>query len=226
MGEPGEALAALEKEIRISPTNGEYHFLLGRAHLQLQQYAKAVEYYTKAHALRPKDSRPCYGLSVAHARLGQAEQAGRMQEKFKNLRAAEDAAVSQRRKTDFNRDWAIQTLTKTLTGAGIAYNRHKILEKAEERWLRAAALDAKSRVCRHELVDLYVRQGRLGEAVEICGQLQRAYPNIANYHLRAGLLCAQLKQWAPAKRALKKALELDPDNKQIKEAYKRLQERQ
>ena len=44
--------------------------------------------------------------------------------------------------------------------------------------------------------------------------------------MRAGLLYARLKQWDLAETALKKAVELDPNNMQIKEAYKRVQERQ
>jgi len=226
MGKPAEALAALQDEIRISPGNGEYHFLLGRAYLQLQEYAKAAKSYEKAHEIRPRDSKTCYGLAVAYARSGQADKAGETREKFKSLRAEEDAAVSQRRKTAFNRDWAIQTLTRTLTGAGVVYNHNGEPKKAEAHWRRAAELDAKSRACRHALVDLYTQQGRAGEAIEICGQLLQAYPKIADYHLRTGLLYVRLKQWAPAETALKKAIELDPNNKQIKEAYKQLQERQ
>ncbi len=225
-GKPAEALALLQEEIRISPGNGEYHFLLGRAYIQLHDYARAAKCYEKAHEIQPRDSKTCYGLSVAYARSGQADKATRMQDKFKNLRAAEDKAVSQRRKTAFNRDWAIQTLTRTLTGAGIVYARNGKPKKAEKQWRRAAVLDAKSRACRHALVDMYTQQGRAGEAIEICGQLQQAYPKIADYHLRTGLLYIRLKQWAPAETALKKAIELAPNNKQIKEAYQRLQERQ
>ena len=209
-GKPAEALAPLQEEILISPQGGEYHFLLGRAYLQLQEYARAAKCYEKAHDIRPRDSKTCYGLSVAYARSGQADKAQRMQDKFKSLRAAEDKAVSQRRKTAFNREWAIQTLTRTLTGAGIVYARNGKPKKAEEQWRRAAALDAKSRACRHALVDMYTQQGRVAEAVEICGQLQRAYPETADYHLRTGSLYARLKRWAPAEKAIRKAIALAP----------------
>ncbi|MDP7286793.1 MAG: tetratricopeptide repeat protein [Phycisphaerae bacterium] len=226
MGKPAEAIEPLEREVRISPRNAEYHFLLGRAHLQLNQYAKAAKYYEKAHEIQPRDSKTCYGLSVAYARSEQADKAGRMLEKFKSLRAEEDASLSQRRKTSFNRDWTIQTLARTLTGAGIVYDRNRESKKAEKLWRRASRLNPKARICRHELASLYVRQGRTNEAIEICLHLQKTYPNVADYHMRAGLLYARLKQWDLAETALKKAVELDPNNMQIKEAYKRVQERQ
>jgi len=225
MGKPEEAVEPLEKEVRISPKNADYHFLLGRAHLQLGQYAKAVECYMKAYEISPSDSRTCYGLSAAYARLGQPGKAAEMRKKFQALRSEENASVSERRRTTFNREWTIQTLTRTLTGAGIVYRRNRKFKKAENHWLRAAVLDPKTRICRHELAALYVQQGRKDKAVEICRQLQKAHPKVADYHKRAGLLHEELKQWDLAEAALKKALELAPDDEKTREAYRRVRER-
>ena len=210
MGKPAEALTALQEEVRISPGNGEYQFLLGRAHLQLHEYPEAVKYYEKALEIEPRNSKACYGLSVSYSRSGQPDKAKRMRDKLKSIRAEEDTAVSQRRKNDFNRDWAIQTLTRTLTGAGVVYNRNGVPQKAENCWRQAAALDEKSKACRHALADLHTQQGRLPEAIEICEQLQRIDPKVADYRLRAGTLYARLKQWAPAEKTLRKAIAITP----------------
>ena len=218
-GEYQEAISLLHQEIAISPNNGESYFLLGRAYLQLKAYEKAAENYERAHEIKPDESRTCYGLSVAYARLGQTDKAAQFREKFDKLRATEDRAISKRRATSFNLDWATQVLARTHTGAGIVHSRAGQWTEAEAHWRRAARIGPNSRACRHELADLYEKSGHLAEAVEICEQLRRIDPGVADYHLTAGILHARLRHWNTAEEALRKTIELAPEEP---DAYRNL----
>jgi len=210
MGKAEEAIAAAEKGLSIRPNDRENYLLLGKAHLQLKDYAKAADNYEKARQLRPDESRSYYGLAAVYARQGQADKARQYTEQFKKLRDAEDKArVDHRRASDYHARlvWA---LAKVRTDAGRLYAARGMPEKAEEHWRRAAAFDPENKVCRQELVALYMRTGRERRALTFAEQLRAIDPKNAVYHLNAGALLAALERLDAAEEATRKGLELAP----------------
>ncbi|MDP6546857.1 MAG: tetratricopeptide repeat protein [Phycisphaerae bacterium] len=81
LGKPWEALDALPREIQDFPKSAPYD-ILGKAHLQMKQYEKAVASFEKMLAIAPNDSSSCYGLAIAWARLGKSDKAMKYREKF------------------------------------------------------------------------------------------------------------------------------------------------
>ena len=214
MGNPQEAIAAAQKELALNPANPEIRVFLGKAYLQLKEYDKAVAAYEKARQFRPRDSRPYLGLATAWARLGQADKAKEYSEQFRKIRDEKDKAlVDSRRATDDRIDdrlWAAQFLAKTRTDAGGLYAAHGKLEKAEEHWRRAAAVDPGNITCRLGLVELYVRGGRERLALTFAEQLRAIDPKSATDHFRTGALLARLQQFDAAEEAVRKGLKAAP----------------
>jgi len=210
MGKPEEAIAAAEKGLSIRPDDREAHLLLGKAYLQLKEYGKAADNYEKARQLRPADSWSYYGLAAVYARQGQADKARQYTEQFKKLRDAEDKARIDWRRTAERQSQVVQALAQVRTDTGRLYAAHGKLDTAEEHWRRAAALDPRNKVCRQELVALYMRTGRERQALTFAEQLRAIDPKNAVYHLNAGALLAALERLDAAEEATRKGLELAP----------------
>ncbi len=211
MGKPEEAIAVAGKGLSIRPDDRETHLLLGKAYLQLKEYGKAVDHYEKARGLRPDDSRSYYGLAAVCARQGQTDKARQYTEQFKKLRDEEDRArVDKRRSTDTQAQ-VVKNLSQVRAIAGRLYAAHGNLEKAEEHWRRAAALDPGDKACRQELVDLYMGTGRKRQALTFLEQLRAIDPKDAVYHLNTGVLLTRLERLDAAEEAVRKAIELAPD---------------
>jgi len=211
LGNPQDAVEALQEEIRHHGEARTAYSILGQAYLELKQYESAVANYEKALEMAPDDSRACYGLTIACARLGQAEKARQFREKFSKLRAAEDESVDVRRKTSSDLGWMRRAVSRIHVDASQAvYLKHGLPLEAERHLKRAAVLDPKSQLCRQRLVAFYVRQQRSAEAVEICQQLRQLDPDNSAYHLNAGAILASLRRLDAAEEALRKGIELAP----------------
>jgi len=212
MGKPEEAIAEVEKEMKFSPNDRENHLLLGCACLQLKDYDKAVAHYEKARQIKPDDSRPYHGLATACARLGQVDKAREYTEQFKRHRAAEDKVLLEVRNGKADRDWATRVLVLARGDAGDVCASHGRLEKAEEHWRRAAALDPRDTICRRRLVELYMSTGRDRQALTFSEQLRAIDPKNATYHLNTGALCTRLEMFDAAEEAVRQSIELAPEH--------------
>lgn len=216
LGKPKEAVAALEKEIELSPHCGVYFRLMGQAHLQCQEFEKARQDFEKALELLPSDSMSHHGLSHAFARLHQPDSAKQHAEQFNALRAKEKGketvVLDERRKEVDQRVWASRVAAKTYTDAALPYLASGNSEKAEQYWRRAASLDPKNAVCRQHLVESCMKRQQGNEALEFCEQLRAIDPDNAIYQLNTGVLLAQLQQFDQAEETLRKAIQLAPNH--------------
>lgn len=211
LGELDEALAAIEKEKRLSPDLNEVHIILGRIHLQRKEYQQATGAYARALELKPGDSRCYFGLATASARLGRSDESKAYMAQFTELRAVEDeASATKRRATDVIAR-AGPILAETLVDAGRTYHAYGQVEKAEQQWRRAAAVDPANTACRLQLVNLYRKARRGQEAAEVCAQLTRIEPDNAYYHFVTGVVFGELRRFSEAEQALRKSIELAPE---------------
>lgn len=74
-GRPQEAYPALEKAVRLSPSNAEARYQLGVLLFKRRLHAAAVRQLEEAIALRPTDARALDYLALAFEALGEAEPA-------------------------------------------------------------------------------------------------------------------------------------------------------
>jgi tetratricopeptide (TPR) repeat protein len=210
-GKPDEAIAAIEKELALSPANPRCFALLGKAHLQRQDYEKAVENYCRAMEGGQADPAVCYGLAAAYARLGRKDKAEECVQRFQALRAQQgQAGVQDKERGHIDLAVSTDVLVMVLGDAGQTYAEHRNLPKAETCWRRAAAIDPKNQGCRYSLVQLYGATGRPREAVSVCEELRAAAPGSAANETYIGVLLARSGQFDAAEAALRKAIELDP----------------
>jgi len=212
LGEPRKAITALQKELAYHPRTASPHIALGRAYLQLEQYDKAAESYAKAVEKVPEGSGGYYGLATAYAKLGQADQARKYRLKFTEIRARMDEVVRARRGTagDLARMRRLASLMHSDV-AKFVYARHGRGDQAERHFTRACELDLESRSARQRLLDFYMQQKRPAEAAVICKQLTELAPDNAAYHLNAGVIFGGLKRLDEAEKALRRGIELAPD---------------
>jgi tetratricopeptide (TPR) repeat protein len=210
LGRPEEAVSALKAETRHHPGGGGAYLLLGQAFLQLQAYDQAIPQYRVALEKLPGDSRPCYGLAKAHAKLGQRDKAAEYSKTFKRLRAEENKRVQQRRKRHTELTYLARIAARTHTKAGLVYLGHGHAGKAEQHWRRAAFLDSENELCRQKLTDLYMSRNDWAKALDVCKQLPRIDARNATHHLNTGVLFGRLKQYAAAEKEIRHALRLDP----------------
>jgi len=210
MGKLDVALAALHKEIRISPRAPANYLLLGKIHLEREEYEEAIAAYTKAVQSGYRQSSAYYGLATASTRLGRTDQAARYMEQFTKLRVEEDKAVSRRRRASGQVLGLAKILAQTLTDAGRIYLGRRQGSKAEQCWLKAASLVPGHIGCRQQLVLLYMNTQREEQAVAVCGQLTRIDPGDPTARVNMGVLLARLERFDAAEKAVREAIRLAP----------------
>jgi len=209
-GDLRQAVETFQQWLDVSPERYEPRLKLAQALFQLREYEKAVENYQKAAELNPSDSATQYGLANVYARMRQRDKAAEAMQKFKDLQGDEKRAEQQGRMAARD-SWDGHTLLgETLADVGRIYGEQGDLRKAQHSWERGMAVDSRNKFCREELFNLYTRNGRTREALELCEQLRQLDPGNASYHLNAGYFLTQSRQFPQAEEASSKAIELAP----------------
>ena len=228
LAQPGESLAALEKAVELSPQSAVDHHLLGQAYQQLRQYEQAKRSYVTALHINPNYTEACYGLATVSARLGQKDEAAKYRAKFKEMKARDWEGLPDKRDYVLHHKFVVRSrhrASNVHTNAGVLYYEHGRRQTAEQHWRRAATLDPTNTGCREELMTLYQQDGRNTEALRICEQLIRLVPARAQYHMCAGTLLTRMDRTEEALQAVKKAIELEPDNVTFRRIYDQIQKR-
>ena len=91
-GDTQNALLYAEKAVQAAPGDFATHIALGRAALDSDNVARAVEQLSLAVKLAPESADAHYSLASAYSRAGRKDDAQREQEEFKRLRKLVDAA--------------------------------------------------------------------------------------------------------------------------------------
>lgn len=222
LGRLDEALAAIEEEMRGPSDLVETYIAMGKIRFQRREYEEAMEAYAEAARRRPKDSRPYYGLATASARLGRRDESREYMATFQRLRAVEDEASTTRRRSADQMRPVAQILCQVMTDAGRVYAAHERYADAERCWRRAAEVDTRDTGSRVQLVNRYRADGRKGMALTVCRELTRIEPDNARYHHVAGITLAEMGQYDEARAELRRAVELDPNDDHIQQAYRQL----
>jgi tetratricopeptide (TPR) repeat protein len=200
----------LEKNIQRQPTFWEPHLLLGQAHAQRKDYAKAKETYSRLIQSGAAPAAAYHGLAMALARLGEKDQAGQYLEKFRQLEASEFAIVK-KGKVEYNDLQAMMVDTaNVLSSAGQLFLARKRPAEAEKLWRRAAASDPAHVKSRQGLAWLCRSSGRIAEAVGFLQQLVEIDRGSVAYLVEIGRLEADMKHFDAAEAALRTACQRAP----------------
>lgn len=175
LGRFEEAIEALKPGDPTAAESVRSYLLLGKASMQLDDYAKAVQFYESAVQLNPQCREAYYGLAQACQRLARGEEARRHLQKFQSLEADEASADDRsayKRLIESDATLVRQEVVATCLAAGEICQHHGDLMGTERYWLRAAELDPRDPRSRQALRQLYEQQGRLREAADIISQLR------------------------------------------------------
>lgn len=210
-GRVREAIGVLEADVKRHPKALGTLAMLGQAHLEDRQYAKAKHYFERAIAVGPNYSGAYHGLVAACAHLGEDEKAKGYAEKLREIKAAEaDAHRDRLGEHDDIRE------TKAVLGEIYSSAAEVYLARNEprigERYLLRAIENAPKFTAPHEILAwLYRRQGRKEEAARILQKLLAIAPEDTAAQLSRGKLCTELGWFGEAEAAYQKAIELAPE---------------
>jgi len=212
LGKPREALDELQQALKAAPRDAEVHYLLGWARVQLGELDAAKKDFETALQLDSRHAPACYQLSAVNARLGLPEQAKVCRERFVRLRS-ESRDTAQKWVDDYDDLRLVRRqVAETCDIAARYYRAHQNQARAEQLWLRAAALDPNHAASRLQLAVLYAQAGRTEAALELCKQAEASAPRDPTVHVNVGILGATLRRFDVAEAALRKACALAPDN--------------
>ena len=206
-GQLQEAVSMLEQAGSLS---AEGYRLMGEVFQQLNQPRRAITNYEAAIKLKPDSPEPYYGLSQAFAKLGDAEKSREYLEKSAALRKEADDQARRLRANFDSVAVTRQSVARTHTDAGRVYIVLGNARKAEELWLRAAALDPQNVLCRLQLAVLYQQTRRDREALQFYEQAAKLDPRDGLTQLNLGRVCMKLNQTEQAERVFKEVIRLEP----------------
>src|SRR5208282_3050528 len=176
LGEFREALEELQQALKAAPRDAEICYLLGWASVQLGDLDAAKKYCQTALEINPRHVRACYQLSVVNARLNLPEQAEVYRERFVRLQG-ESRDTRQKWVDDYDDLRLVRRqVAETCDIAARYYRAHQNQARAEQLWLRAAALDPQHVASRLQLAALCAQAGRTDAALELCKQAEAIAP--------------------------------------------------
>jgi len=206
-GKLQEALVVLEK---VGTLSAEGYRLMGEICQQLNQHERARTNYEAAIRLKADFPEAYYGLAQTFTQLGEAGKSRELMEKSSALRKESDEQA-RRAHAEFN-SLAVtrQSVARTHTDVGRVYMVLGKTAKAEELWLRAAALDSKNVLCRLQLAVLYQQTRRDREALHFYEQAAMLDPKDGLTQLNMGRICMKLQNPDRAQTAFKEVIRLEP----------------
>ncbi|MCP5487485.1 MAG: tetratricopeptide repeat protein [Verrucomicrobia bacterium] len=185
----------LERADRLSPDHPEVHNQLGMIDLMSQAYDRARGEFELAVKLDPSMAIGWSNLGVLEMEVG-------------NL----DPAL----------EWLDRALTIDSDQAEVWHNRARLLrllqkpKEAEESYQRALNLQQGLRDSLLGYTDLLVSEGRLPEALQVARRGVRLHPMDAAMHANVGKLWIEAQRPAQAETSLRRAMELDPGDEQVR----------
>jgi tetratricopeptide (TPR) repeat protein len=205
-----EAVAVLEKHLQRRMVLTEARVLLGQAHFQRKDFAKAKASYAQAIQSGAATADAFYGLALACARLGEKDEAKQHMDKFQALRA-EEMKIRKRDKVQYNDLEAMKGDTAGIcTSAARLFLARANPAQAEKLCRRAAAFDPSHIECRQALAWLCRRSGRIAEAIGFLRQVAELDPNDVTCLIEVGRLEVELKQFDAAEATLRTVCQRDP----------------
>ncbi len=212
--EAAEAARVMRRYVDMVPASVESVLQLAQIELQLNDYDRAAADFERVIERRPASSEARLGLGTALMRLGRRDEARKVLEKSRALRAKKKKTPEGVTPEAFDLTMTrVNHASSTLYAARLYQARGDLLEAARL-CQRAIQVDPKNLPSRLLLIDLYQQLRRLPDAIRVCEGTVDADPENPKLLWRLGVLYAQAGRFDAAVSALKKVVELAPDNAQ------------
>lgn len=196
-----EAKTALEPYVKAGHGDADNYLVLGEVCFQLDDARTAKRYFEAAAALAPDNAAMYYSLAKACAKLGEEDLVAQHRATFQRLKEVEaeirKGKSSQRQQAQDDVHIPIR-IAEIMKHVGLAYQDAGELELAEQAWRRGVERNPDNSVLRELLSDLYLRQGRLVDALECIRELQRLTPQNRLHDRNEGLVLSRLQRYDEA----------------------------
>lgn len=235
-GKYGEAVERLEAKIKVSPLSARSYHLLGLAYMQLGDYEKSKEYLEKVYKTDPEYFKIHYLLGKVYRRLKQPEKAKKHMQLYRKnpneeskgkkgpIRRGDGDLVYDQTKVEID---AFSVILARLCILGSELYRlsgndddaKALFEKAEDIFEQGLGVaPGQPDMCR-ELAFMYIStKNKPAKALEFAKKAVERRKSARNYFI-LGLAYNENANMEQTLSALKKAVELEPDNKRYKKTY-------
>jgi len=208
-----EAKATLEPYVKGGQADADTYLVLGEVCFQLNDVRQAKRYFEAAAALAPDNAAMYYSLAKACAKLGEDDLAAEHRATFQRLKEVEgtlqkgEGSTRQQVQDEVHIPIRVAEIMKHV---GRAYQEAGQIERAEQAWLRGLERNPDDLVLRELLSDLYLRQGRLEDALACIRELQRLAPQNRLHDRNAGLVLSRLQRYDEAEQVFRQLCRRDP----------------
>ena len=217
------ALSLKRGEARKSMFEVEAHLKIGIILLNQKKYSEAASAYQAVLALKPNNVQAYHNLGVCYAHQGKSEEA---------LSALQQAvAKASTSLAGEQPDIQPSFLSETYYLIGELHMQQTNFDAAESAYLESglpkaynalAQLTAKI-AATYEKTDERIE--KLEAAASYAQTAIRLNPNIANYHNTLALIAFRKRDYKTAELSIRKALKLDPNNRNYQEGLKQILKR-
>lgn len=231
-----QAVEELEEYIKTSAGSVHVYYLLGQGYLQLKEYDKSKKYFEKALEIRPSYSNANYGLAIVYMRLKQRDKAQHYMKLFRDPKAERlsyksDIARKRDKLVMYDNSAAKleafpELFAELCIKGGKLYTKNRKLDKAltlfnkgENTFARVVRIVPEVSEIYREFAFFYlVMNSKLDETVGLAERAVALEGSAKNYYVLFSALYRNHDD-SGAHKALKKAIELDPDNLKYRNAF-------
>lgn len=205
-----ESIELLEQFLSSHPSDADTWHRIGLAYHQIGEFEKARHSHQQAIDLRPNFTPAHHGLATALRKLGRTEEAGRHEQRFQELMAADKRAEKLGRDDQGDQRRVRFRLVQTRLTAGRVYYKHRRPDAAELQWRRVAELDPTNRESQEGLCEVLSQQQRWDEALVFRSRLLELEPEDSRQLLSLGSLQYKSGQLDDADVTFRRVIALAP----------------
>ncbi|MGO8698476.1 MAG: tetratricopeptide repeat protein [Limisphaerales bacterium] len=214
LGDHEGSRKAYSAGLSLDPADASAHLMLGRLLLDQGDAREAIEHLDKACQLDGTLVNAFYVLAQAQTQIGAKAAAGETMKTFQRLRASANESLAAK-DVDYDNEKEIRRIAAGFhDDAAAFFLHHGRPDLAEAHLKQAAKVAPEENEAYEHLAGFYVKTGAFAAAKEAYENLTRLRPNQALYRVRLATLLLRLKDDAAAEVELKKALELDPNQRE------------
>lgn len=218
------ALQHYRQAVTLNPQFLEAHLKIGIILLNQKQYVAAASAYQKSIALNPDNAEAYHNLGVCYAHQDKTKDALSALEKVVDIaRSPQVSNTTQGIKTSF--------LPETYYMIGELRAQQKNFDAAESAYLSSGLPKAYNALAQliAKIAGTYEKQSKRSEKLKKAASYAqtaiRLNPNIASYHNTLALIAYRNGDYQTAETSIRKAIELDPKNRNYQEGLKQILKR-
>ena len=218
------ALKNYRQAVRLNPQFLEAHLKIGIILLNQKRYAEAASAYQKAITLNPENAEAYHNLGVCYAHQEKTEDAlSTLQKSVDIAQSYQVSRPTQATKTLF--------LLETYYLIGELHAQQKSFDKAESAYLLSGLPKAYNALAQlnAKIASTYEKQSKRREKLKTAASYAqtaiRLNPNVASYHNTLALIAFQKDDYHTAEVAIRKAIALEPNNRNYQEGLKQILKR-